>query len=104
MNAPNRRVFFRATAATTAAACLAAKVSKGAPLSPQHNNTLEARKKNIEWPVWDETEENALLDVLNSGTWGRTGGGPKCAAFEAAFAKRMQAKHCVLTASGTTAC
>jgi len=60
-------------------------------------------KAVTDWPVWDETEETALLNVLNSGTWGRTGGGPRCAEFEAAFAKRLQAKYCVATSSGTTA-
>ena len=34
-----------------------------------------AVKANVEWPFWDTHEESGLLDVLNSGTWGRTSGG-----------------------------
>jgi perosamine synthetase len=55
------------------------------------------------WPVWDATEESALRDVLNSGRWSRTSGGPRLAAFEAAFAARQKAKYCIATSSGTTA-
>ncbi len=76
------------------------------PVSPDSaNDKTNSRiaKAVTEWPVWDETEETALLNVLNSGTWGRTGGGPRCAEFEAAFAGRLQAKYCVATSSGTTA-
>jgi dTDP-4-amino-4,6-dideoxygalactose transaminase len=56
------------------------------------------------WPVWDDSEERALLEVLHSGRWGRTAGGAtKAKAFEADFARRMNAKYCVATSSGTTA-
>ena len=54
------------------------------------------------WPVFDETEEQALLKVVRSGKWFR-GYGNHVARFEAAYAERMGAKHCVATASGTTA-
>lgn len=60
-------------------------------------------KAAVEWPRWDGLEEDALLDVLNSGRWGRTSGGRRLPEFEAAFAKTMQAKYCVATASGTAA-
>jgi perosamine synthetase len=56
------------------------------------------------WPVWDDSEERALLEVLRSGRWGRTAGGAsKVKAFEGDFARRMGAKYCVATSSGTTA-
>jgi dTDP-4-amino-4,6-dideoxygalactose transaminase len=56
------------------------------------------------WPVWDDSEERALIEVLQSGRWGRTAGGAtKVKAFEADFARRMNAKFCVATSSGTTA-
>ena len=35
------------------------------------------------WPVWDEKEEKALLDVLNSGVWSYNG--PKEAEFNKNF-------------------
>jgi len=54
------------------------------------------------WPVFDEREEDALLKVLRSGKWFR-GWGSHVARFEQAYAERMGAKHCVATASGTTA-
>jgi dTDP-4-amino-4,6-dideoxygalactose transaminase len=45
-----------------------------------------------------------LIDVLRSGKWGRTGaGGTRVKEFEALFARRMGAKYCVATSSGTTA-
>ncbi len=44
-----------------------------------------------------------MLDVLNSGTWGRTAGGRRALPFEKAFADRMQARFCIATSSGTTA-
>ncbi len=43
------------------------------------------------------------MDALNSGKWGRTSNGRWIKEFEAAFASTMQAKHCLATASGTTA-
>ncbi len=56
------------------------------------------------WPIWDETEERALMDVLHSGKWGRTASGAaKVREFESAFGSRMKATHCVATSSGTTA-
>ena len=56
------------------------------------------------WPISDARDETALLDVLRSGKWGRTGaGGARVKDFEALFAKRMGASYCVATSSGTTA-
>jgi dTDP-4-amino-4,6-dideoxygalactose transaminase len=57
----------------------------------------------VEWPIFDGREEKALIDVLNSGKWGRTSGGPRLAEFETAFSERMRARYCVATSSGTTA-
>ena len=53
--------------------------------------------------MWDSHEESALLNVLNSGRWGRTSRGSQLPAFEAAFAEKMKARHCLATSSGTTA-
>ena len=57
----------------------------------------------VAWPMWDESEESGLLGVLNSGKWGRTGGGPRVEEFERRFGERMQARHCLATSAGTTA-
>ena len=105
MSSPNRRIFLNSTVAATAGICFASNTATATvpPTEPTPNQVTKLTKAVTEWPIWDETEEHALLNVLNSGTWGRTSGGPRCVEFETAFAKRMQAKHCVLTASGTTA-
>ncbi len=39
------------------------------------------------WPVYDEREERALLEVLHSGAWGVNAGEGRVTAFEHAFAK-----------------
>ncbi|HWX22103.1 MAG TPA: DegT/DnrJ/EryC1/StrS family aminotransferase [Candidatus Binatia bacterium] len=54
------------------------------------------------WPVFDQTEEKALLDTLHSGEWFRGGGGA-VKGFEEAYQKLTGAKHCLATASGTAA-
>jgi perosamine synthetase len=54
------------------------------------------------WPVFDETEEKALLDALRTGHWFR-GNGKLVAKFEDAYEKLTGAKHCLATASGTAA-
>lgn len=99
----SRRKFIRNSVALSAGVCIAKSSIAAQPSTPIVDKTRRVPKAVTEWPVWDETEENALLNVLNSGTWGRTSGGPRCAEFEAAFSKRLQAKYCVATASGTTA-
>ncbi|MGO8785933.1 MAG: DegT/DnrJ/EryC1/StrS family aminotransferase [Terriglobia bacterium] len=65
------------------------------------------------WPVFDKTEEDALLDVLRSGKWWRyayseasgQAGVPqsKVAEFERAFARHQGAKHGIACANGTAA-
>ena len=56
------------------------------------------------WPITDAREETALIEVLRSGKWGRTGnGGVKVKEFEALFAEKSKAKFCLATSSGTTA-
>ncbi|HWQ91607.1 MAG TPA: DegT/DnrJ/EryC1/StrS family aminotransferase, partial [Clostridia bacterium] len=54
------------------------------------------------WPVFDQTEEKALLETLHSGNWFR-GSGTAVAQFETAYEKLTGAKHCLATASGTAA-
>ncbi len=86
----------------------------GASLALGLNRTVAAEKPAAagapitkpvsEWPLWDNRDETALLDVLHSGKWGRTAGGAaRVKEFEAAWAARMKARHCIATSSGTTA-
>jgi len=54
------------------------------------------------WPVYDQTEERALIDILRSGKWYR-GSGQAVARFEQAYAQLTGAKYCLATANGTSA-
>ena len=54
------------------------------------------------WPVYDRSEEQAMLEVLNSNKWGRLDG-DVTAKFEAEYAKYMGMKHALGTSGGTTA-
>ncbi len=54
------------------------------------------------WPVWDESEERAVLEVLNSGQWWSVGG-RKVPEFEQAFARFHDAKHAIAVTNGTAA-
>jgi L-glutamine:2-deoxy-scyllo-inosose/3-amino-2,3-dideoxy-scyllo-inosose aminotransferase len=51
------------------------------------------------WPVWDENEEKALLEVLNSGVWSYNG--PKELEFNKLFAEFNGISHAILAANGT---
>ncbi len=55
-----------------------------------------------EWPVYDQHEEKALMDVLHSGVWWRTPG-TKTLKFEQEFAKFHNAKHGIACTNGTAA-
>jgi len=54
------------------------------------------------WPVFDQTEEKALLETLHSGQWYR-GSGKAVSNFEEAYAKVTGARHCLATSCGTSA-
>jgi perosamine synthetase len=55
-----------------------------------------------EWPVWDRTAEQGIVEMLRTGRWWR-GNGEHVADFEKKYAELMGARQCVATASGTTA-
>lgn len=55
-----------------------------------------------EWPVWDQSAENDVTEMLRSGRWWR-GKGEHVTEFEQKYAELMGAKRCLATASGTTA-
>ena len=105
-----RRDFIGSAATAGAGLALGAAQSAAAdkPASSGHATaaagTPPAASAASDWPLWDQRDERALIDVLHSGKWGRTGsGGARVREFEALFAKRMGAKFCVATSSGTTA-
>ena len=54
------------------------------------------------WPVRDSTEEQALLDVLRNGAWGRLNG-MVTANFEQEYAKLNDVRHSLAVSSGTSA-
>src|SRR6266404_3659928 len=54
------------------------------------------------WPQYDETERQAVMQVLESRVWWRTPG-TKTLAFEQAFAKFHGAKHGIAVTNGTAA-
>lgn len=54
------------------------------------------------WPVFDEKDEEALLNTLRSGKWFR-GYGQNVNRFEEAYARMMGSKFCLATANGTSA-
>ncbi len=53
------------------------------------------------WPIYDEREEEALLRVLHSGTWGM--GGEETVQFEREFAQAVGAKYAFAVPTGTAA-
>jgi len=55
-----------------------------------------------QWPVWDQSEIDALTDVVKSGKWGSLNG-TRVSEFEKKFAEMQQAKHGICINSGTVA-
>ena len=51
------------------------------------------------WPVWDQHEEKALIEVLNSGVWSYNG--PKEIEFNNSFAEYNGSKYVISAANGT---
>lgn len=51
------------------------------------------------WPVWDEREEEALIDVLRSGVWSYNG--PRERQFNRAFAEFIGTRYALSAANGT---
>jgi perosamine synthetase len=91
----NRRQFLGTAAALPAAANPVDKPALlgGTPMK------LTGRRQ---WPVFDQTEEQALLEVLRSGKWNR-GNGTMVQKFEEQYAALTGAKHCLAVANGTSA-
>jgi dTDP-4-amino-4,6-dideoxygalactose transaminase len=107
-NSLTRRRFIRHAAAGSAALTwlgtrrapevFAAEAAKPALLggTPVHQGRWS------DWPIWRESWEPDVIKVLRSGKWYRGDGG-HVAEFETGYAKLIDAKRCLATASGTTA-
>jgi perosamine synthetase len=100
----NRRSFVAATAAAGLAVSMGR--SAFAAVSTEKLAILGGRPVRSQsfpgWPVRDAREDKAVLDVVHSGAWCRTGAA-KVAEFEAAYAKLTGVKRCLATNSGTSA-
>ncbi|MDR1718831.1 MAG: DegT/DnrJ/EryC1/StrS family aminotransferase [Dysgonamonadaceae bacterium] len=55
------------------------------------------------WPLQDSTEEKALMEVLNSGEWGRLGTAAATKGFEQGYAAMLGVPHVLGVTSGTSA-
>ncbi len=55
-----------------------------------------------DWPVWNRGAEDDIITMLRSGQWWRGNGG-HIEEFERKYASLIGARHCLATASGTTA-
>ncbi len=95
-----RRTFLKTAPAGAIAAggAFAANNSKPALLGGQPVRTAPFP----DWPVAGKEEEEALVQVVRSGSWFR-GNGRVVKNFEAAFAQVTGAKHCLALSSGTGA-
>jgi dTDP-4-amino-4,6-dideoxygalactose transaminase len=99
-----RRTFLGQAAGTGLALGLTRTAAPAAAAPAPSAPAVPSAKPVSNWPRWDHRDEAALLGVLHSGQWGRTAGGAaRVREFEAAWAARMQARHCIATSSGTTA-
>ncbi|MBL8179032.1 MAG: DegT/DnrJ/EryC1/StrS family aminotransferase [Bryobacterales bacterium] len=94
----NRRQFLGTASAAAALPASANPVDKPALLGGTPLKLTGARQ----WPVFDQTEEKALLGVLKSGHWYR-GSGQMVRKFEEQYAALTGAKHCLAVANGTSA-
>ncbi|MEI8090116.1 MAG: DegT/DnrJ/EryC1/StrS family aminotransferase [Opitutaceae bacterium] len=97
----SRRDFISKTAGASLALGLAGRVHAATPTSTPSAAPITPAAPA--WPQVNGADETALIEVLRSGRWGRTTGGKRVVTFESTFARRMQARHCIATSSGTTA-
>jgi perosamine synthetase len=95
---PTRRHFL--AAAPLAGAAMAADAASDRPAILGGTKACPAPFPS--WPVFDQTEERAILDTLRSGKWYR-GNGKNVARFEEDYAQLTGAKTCLATANGTSA-
>lgn len=96
-----RRSFL--TAAPAAAFAMATPTVWGAAAKPAILGGSRAHPQPFpSWPVADQSEEQALVEVVRSKHWFR-GNGQAVSRFEQAYAQLTGAKFCLGTSSGTGA-
>lgn len=103
----SRRTISKAILSTTAAAGSFASIRKvtAEDALPAQLGGKAVRPKGkgwTHWPIIGENDVRMITDVLKSGLWNRLSG-PVTPKFEAEWARRMQASHCLATANGTSA-
>ena len=104
----NRRQFLNAASAASLAAAASGAIPAYGNVSKKTGKLAILGGKPVRtkgwpsWPVWDRGAEKSILSVLRSGNWFR-GRGTKVSEFEKQYAELMGARHCLATASGTTA-
>jgi len=105
----SRRKFIASTSAGAAGAMLTnaipafGNLNRGAASDLAINGGTPVRTEGwMDWPVWDRSAEESMLELLRSGNWYR-GDGHKCEEFEMKYARLIGARRVVATASGTTA-
>lgn len=109
MNAdPTRRDFGKAVAATLCwgATATASPLLMGSTFDEKPavlgGKPVRATPIATTWPIHGRPEVEGLTGVLDSNAWCRLDG-TRASTFEKTFAEKTQAKHCLSTASGTTA-
>ncbi len=102
LNLHRRQLLAGGLAISTALCSKRAALAQTASANVETAKPLTPAERPVTWPVWDDSDAAGLLDVLNSGNWGRLTG-KRVAEFEERWRETMQAKHCVATSSGTTA-
>lgn len=97
---PTRRSLIAAGAPALAAAASLQPASDGKPALLGGAKTRT--QPFPDWPVYDATEERALLETLRSGKWFR-GSGQNVKKFEQAYATLTGARQALATCNGTAA-
>ena len=107
-----KKITRRQAIATASAGAMAALIKL--PLEPLSIINREPEKLAVrggvavhsakwpEWPVWDQSAESNIVEMLRTGRWWR-GNGEHVTEFEKKYAELMGAKRCLATASGTSA-
>src|SRR5262249_8778346 len=99
-----RKMTRRGFLAATAVAAVGSGVH-GAPSAVEKPALLGGKPLRVghfpSWPVFDESDEQALLKVLRSGQWFE-GSGTTVKRFEEKYAHLMGARFCIATNSGTS--
>ncbi|MBA4147514.1 MAG: DegT/DnrJ/EryC1/StrS family aminotransferase [Verrucomicrobia bacterium] len=97
-----RRKFLSATAAAGIGLTLANAQNATQPKPALLGGTRVRTEPFPSWPIFDQSEEQALVNSLRTGKWFR-GSGKNVNEFESAYARLLGAKFCIGTNSGTNA-